>query len=148
MGLGQNILLGSAFVFAAFATGLNLADKTDSKVEEPVPRISCMGNVAGDEKEEIVYLDGSAIYYIQDRGPKKPVCILRGPGLKDVGNIFLDDFDGNGLEDLTLLFNDVGSISVLTYANFGEDGFYYEPNGFNYEPQGHKERAIYRVVQE
>ena len=148
MGLGQKILLTSAFVFSAFATGLNLADRTNTKTEGDAPGISCMGNVAGDERLEIVYLDKSAIYYIQDKGSKKPVCILRGPGLADVSDMILNDFDGNGLDDLTLKFDSNGSISVLTYANFGEEGFYYGPNGFRYEPQGHVERAIYRVNQE
>jgi|APSaa5957512622_1039677.scaffolds.fasta_scaffold122457_2 hypothetical protein len=148
MGLKHNIALWSAITFTAFTSGLTVADRWRPEIDKVAPVVSCMGNIAGDEGEEIVYLEGNGIYYIQDRGSKKPIGILKGAGLNNVCGMALNDFDGNGLEDLTLHFNDQGTVSVLTYANFGKEGFFYDPNGFNYEPLGHTKRTIYQVREE
>ena len=145
MGFKHNVALWSAITFTAFTTSLTVADRWRVDPPKIEPIVSCIGDIIGDGRKEVVYLDGNEIFYLQDKEGKKPVGILRGIGLENVCGMALNDFDENGLEDLTLYFNDQGIISVLTYANFGKEGFFYDPNGCNYEPYGHTKKAIYSV---
>ncbi len=140
----KKIMIGASMAVVATAGYINLLNSIKGEEIHNSPIFSDVGEITGDNKKDLVYLKDSKIYKLEEKLGARPVPLFGGPGLENVCGLFLNDFNKDGLDDITLFLDDKGTILIRTYANFGEEGFFFDPNGLHYDPFGNNKKSIYR----
>ncbi|MBT3395134.1 hypothetical protein HOA59_00300 [archaeon] len=139
----KKIMIGASIAVIATAGYINLLNTIKKEEPSTSPIFYDVGEITGDNKKDLVYLKDSKIYKLEEKLDARPVPLFGGPGLENVCGLFLNDFNKDGLDDITLFLDDKGIIAVRTYANFGEEGFFFDPNGLHYDPFGNIKKSIY-----
>lgn len=139
----KKVIMGASMAVIATAGYINILNTINKDDMAISPTFFDFGEITGDNKQDLVYLNDSRIYKLENKFGAKPVALFGGPGLENICGLFLNDFNKDGLDDIIVLLDDKSVISVKTYANFGEEGFSFDPNGFYYNPFGNNKNKVY-----